>query len=69
MLLMDGVGSIDDAHYDAIDLSRASLKSLRIEQLTNATIGLRTADGHRGVLKPRGAARDGRLAFDYRVYR
>ncbi len=69
MYQMSAFGSIDDAHYDAIDLSRASLKSLRIEQLTDATIGLRTADGHRGVLKLRGAPRDGRLAFDFRVYR
>lgn len=69
MYLMSHFSSIDSVHYDAIDTSLANLKTLHIDRLTNATIGLRTADGHHGVLKPTNAARDGAFTFDYRVYR
>lgn len=67
--LMSYFSSIDSVHYDAIETSLANLKTLHIDRLTNATIGLRTADGHHGVLKPTNATRDGTISFDYRVYR
>ena len=69
LYLMSYFSSIDSAHYDAIDTTLANLKSLHIDRLTNATIGLRTADGHHGVLKPTSATRDGTISFDFRVYR
>lgn len=69
MYLMSYFSSIDTVHYDAIDTSLANLKTLHIDRLTNATIGLRTADGHRGVLKPTNVTRGGTFTFDYRVYR
>ncbi len=69
MYLMNYFSSIDSVHYDAIDPSLANLKTLPVDRLANATIGLRTADGHHGVLKPTNATRDGALTFDYRVYR
>ena len=69
MYLMSYFSSIDSVHYDAIDTSLANLKTLPVDRLANATIGLRTADGHHGVLKPTNATRDGALTFDYRVYR
>ena len=69
MYLMSYFSSIDSVHYDAIDTSLANLKTLHIDRLTNATIGLRTTDGHHAVLKPTNATRDGTITFDYRVYR
>ena len=69
MYLMSYFSSIDSVHYDAIDTSLANLKTLHIDRLTNATIGLRTTDGHHAVLKPTNATRDGTFTFDYRVYR
>ncbi|MCY3798943.1 MAG: ABC transporter substrate-binding protein [Chloroflexi bacterium] len=69
MYLMSYFSSIDTVHYDTIDISLANLKTLHIDQLTNATIGLRTTDGHHAVLKPTNATRDGAFSFDYRVYR
>ena len=69
MYLMSYFSSIDGVHYDAIDTSLANLKTLHIDRLTDATIGLRTADGHHGVLQPTDATRDGLFTFDYRVYR
>ncbi|MDE2637028.1 MAG: ABC transporter substrate-binding protein [Chloroflexota bacterium] len=69
MYLMSYFSSIDGVHYDTIDTSLANLKTLHIDQLTNATIGLRTTDGHHAVLKPTNATRDGAFSFDYRVYR
>lgn len=69
MYLMSYFSSIDSVHYDAIDTSLANLKTLPVDRLANATIGLRTADGHHGVLKPTNATRDGAFTFDYRVYR
>lgn len=69
MYLMSYFSSIDSVHYDAIDPSLANLKTLPVDRLANATIGLRTADGHHGVLKPTNATRDGAFTFDYRVYR
>ena len=69
MYLMNYFTSIENVHYDAIDTSLANLKTLQIDLLRNATIGLRTADGHHGVLKPSNVTRDGTITVDYQVYR
>ena len=69
LYLMLNFNSIDSVHYDAIDTSLAALKSLPIDLLRDATIGMRTADGHHAVLQPTNATRDGTITFDYRVYR
>lgn len=69
MYLMNYFSSIDNVHYDAIDISLANIRSLHIDRLTDATIGLRTADGHHGLLKPTDVNRDGTITMAYRVYR
>ena len=69
MVVLSAFSAIDDAHYDAIDPAQANLRSLRVDQAMNATIGIRTADGHRGVLRATGVAGDGSIALTYRVYR
>ena len=69
MYALHNFSSIDHAHYDAIDTSLATLPSLPIDRLRGAVLGLRTADGHRAVLQPNNATRNGAITFDYRVYR
>ncbi len=69
MYLMNSFSTIDNVHYDDIDTSLANLKSLNIDLLTNSTIGMRTADGHHGVMQPTNAPRDGTITFEYRIYR
>lgn len=69
LYLMSGFNTLDEAHYDAIDPNLASLRALRIEPATNPTIGIRTADGHRGVLRVTSVARGGAVSLEFRVYR
>ena len=69
MVLMNHFSSIEDLHYDAIDRRLAMIKRLDADLLPNATIGLVTADGNRGVIRVTEAARGGTITIEYRVYR
>ncbi len=69
MLLMNHFASLNDAHYDAINLSQAIINTLNADQLQNATIGIVTADGHRGLMRLTDVRRNGSLTVEYRVYR
>ena len=69
MYLLYDFNAIDQVHYDAIDTSLATLQSLPIDLLSDAILGLRTADGHHAVLQPISATPDGPITFAYRVYR
>ena len=69
MVLMNHFGSIADVHYDAIDVPLANIKTLNADLLSNAMIGLLTADGHRGVMRLANVTRNGSITVEYRVYR
>ncbi|MCY3779921.1 MAG: ABC transporter substrate-binding protein [Chloroflexi bacterium] len=69
MLLMNQFSSLHDAHYDAIAVSQANIATLNADQLQNATIGIVTADGHRGVMRFTDVTRNGSLTVEYRIYR
>ena len=69
MLLMNQYATLHEAHYDAIAVSQANITSLNADQLRNATIGIVTADGHRGLMRLSDVTRNGSLSIEYRVYR
>ena len=69
MYLMNNFSSIGDVHYDAIDTTLANIKSLHSGLLSNATLGVLTADGHQGVIKLTNVTPNGKITIDYRVYR
>ena len=69
MVLMNHFALINDVHYDAINLSQANLKTLNVDLLSNSTIGIVTADGHRGAIRLTEVIRNGSLTVEYRVYR
>ena len=69
MYLMNDFTSIDDVHYDAIDTTLANIKTLHSGLLTNAPLGVLTADGHHGVIKLTRVTPDGQITIEYRVYR
>ncbi len=69
MVLMNHLSSIDDVHYDAINVSQANIKTLNADLLSNSIVGIVTADGHRGVVRLTNVTRNGSLTVDYRVYR
>ncbi len=69
MWLMNHFGALDEAHYDAISLSQAIANALNVDQLRNATLGIYTADGHRGVMRIEQATRNGALTLAFRIYR
>ncbi len=68
MYLLPNFSSIEDLHYDAIDPTLATSKSFSAEALPNAMLGIVTAAGNRGVLQISSVARNGPLAFEYRIY-
>ncbi len=68
MTLMYHYSNLNDAHYDAINISQATVTSLNAEQLRNATIGILSADGHRGYIRIHDVAHNGSLTLEYRIY-
>lgn len=69
MLPLSHFASLDEVHYDAIDGSQATNVTINADQLTNATIGIVTADGHLGAMRVSNVTRNGSLAMEYRIYR
>lgn len=69
LVLMNHFSSLGEAHYDALDISQATTKTLNAQQLRNAIIGIVSADGHRGYVKVHEVALNGSLTVEYRIYR
>lgn len=68
MYIITGFGSIDDVHFDAIDESLATTTTLSVSLLPNAIIGIKTADGNRGVMQVTSVTSGGSITLRYRVY-
>ena len=69
MVWMNQFAAFNNVHYDAINVSQANIKSLNADQMSNAIVGLLTADGHRGAMRLTDVVRNGSLTIEYRVYR
>lgn len=68
MYLITGYSSIDDIHHDLIDESLATTLTLNVSLLPNAIIGIKTADGNKGVMQVTSVTSGGTITLRYRVY-
>ena len=68
MYLITDVAGINAVHYDKINPALATTHSLNVALLPNATIGIVTAEGNRGVLHVDNVTSGGPIVLTYRVY-